>query len=126
MYQDSNITVAECLNMKEKNNIICKYEIKVESIYDNAYINIKILSNKSDYRNDIKLKNKNIVKIYGVVKDKFEEYLEDKIVILYKEIQRGYNIEVIEIGRAITDSMGMFMFIELYCEENTNYRVKLA
>lgn len=126
MYQDSNITVAECLNIKEKNNIICKYEIEVESIYDNAYINIKILNNRSDYRNDVKLKSKNIVKIGGVVKNKFEEYLEDKIVILYKEIQRGYNIEVIEIGRAITDSMGMFMFIELYCEENINYRVKLA
>lgn len=126
MYQDGNINIAECLNRKENNNIICKYNMEVESIYDNEYVNIKIFDDKSDYRNDIKLKNKKIVKICGVVKSNLEECLENKIVILYKEIQRGYNIEVIEVARAITDSMGMFMFIELYCEENINYRVKLA
>lgn len=126
MYQEDNMHIAECLNIKENNNIICKYSIEIESIYDNEYIDIKIFDDKLEYRNDVKLKNKKIVKICGIVKSAFEEYLENKIVTLYKEVQRGYNIEVIEIAHGITDSMGMFMFIELYDEENINYRVKLA
>ncbi|MGL5416302.1 MAG: hypothetical protein ACRDAU_11630 [Clostridium sp.] len=126
MYQNGNINIAECLNKNADSNIICKYKIEIESIYDNEYIDIKIFDNKLDYRNDVKLSDKKIVKICGDVKSTIDECLENKIVILYREIQRGYNIEVIEVARAITDSMGMFMFIELYSEENTNYRVKLA
>lgn len=102
------------------------YKIELKTIFENEYKNIRLMDSKEDNKIDIILKNKKIIKIYGCVEDENKLGIEGAIVILYKEIQRGYNIDKIEVGEIITDCTGMFVFIEEYIDDNINYKVKLV
>lgn len=123
--KNCNYKIAECLNLKDKDKIECKYSISLETIYENQYSDVHYAKDKVDYKIDFKFKEKTIVKIYGEVKEN-GICLENKIIVLYKEIQRGYSTEVVEVGKTLTDYMGIFTFIQPYCEENIIYRVKVA
>ena len=123
--KDISFRIAECLNLNDRDKIDSKYKIILETVYENQYSNIKCNKNEIDYKVDFKFKKKSIVKIYGFVKEN-NNVVENKIVILYKEIQRGYNTDVIEVAKTLTDFMGTFMFIQPYYEDNINYRVKIA
>lgn len=123
--KDISFRIAECLNLNDRDKIDSKYKIILETVYENQYSNIKCNKDEIDYKVDFKFKKKSIVKIYGFVKEN-NNVVENKIVILYKEIQRGYNTDVIEVAKTLTDFMGTFMFIQPYYEDNINYRVKIA
>lgn len=123
--EDGSFRDAECLNLNDKDKIIGKYKITLETIYENQYSNVNCTKDRIDYKIDFKVKEKLIVKICGFVKEN-DIIVENKIVVLYKEIQSGYNIDVIEVAKALTDRMGMFTFIQPYIEENINYKVKIA
>lgn len=117
--------LAECININDKDKIVCRYNIEIETIYNNSYTNIKINDNETDYRIDVKLKNKKIFLIYGEIRSVSNKCLKDRIAILYKEIHQGYKCELLELGKISSDSMGMFMFIQDYDEGNFNYKIKV-
>lgn len=127
VYENKNID-KNCgvIEKRLSSNLSCRYKIEFKTIFENEYKNIKLVNGKIDNKMDFILKNKNIIKIYGYVEDENKKYVEGAVVILYKEIQRGYNVETIEVAEIITDCTGMFVFIEPYYCDNINYKVKLA
>ncbi|MGL5380753.1 hypothetical protein [Clostridium sp.] len=100
-----------------------EYTIIVEYIFDNSYVDIDICKCTDDYKLDIILKTKEIVKICGIVKDLEGKIVEGQIVTLLKEIHRGYGVDRIQDGDAITDSSGMFTFIRKDITPGITYKV---
>lgn len=121
-----NDLVYESLNKYSKINGMLKYNIIIEPLFISNYEDITTCKEKQDYKVDVILKTKQVVKIYGTARDLNSQILRGVRVFLYKEIHRGYMIDKIQDGYDITDYNGNFTFIREDIEPGTAYKVLLC